>query len=300
MNAVAELAPAPWSYAEAFSRNRGLLSEADQARLRGATVAIAGCGGVGGGHALTLARQGVGRFRLADPDTFSVANLNRQAAATVSALGRNKAREVRRLILDINPEAEVELYERGIDEDNVDAFLEGAGVAIDGIDFFNPAARRLLMRRARAHGVWALIAGPLGFSTALVAFDPRGMSFDDYFDLRPGMTLEQQLIAFAVGLAPSATHVRYLDLSGVRVQDGVAPSAGLACVMCNAVVAMEAIAVLLDRRPPRAAPAYSQFDLYRGVYRRGRLWFGNRGPLQRLKRVLLERHLRKLGVVAKT
>ncbi len=153
------------------------------------------------------------------------------------------------------------------------------------------------MRKAREHRVWTLSCGPLGFSAALLAFDPEGMSFDDYCDITPGMTVEDQLIAIAVALAPRATHARYIDFSGVRVAEGIAPSAGLACTLCNAVVAMEAVSLILGRRRPRSAPAYTQIDLYRGVYRRGRLWFGNRGPLQRLKRVLLRRYLSKVGVL---
>src|SRR5262245_44903583 len=92
---------------EAFSRNIGLVSPGEQARLARASVAIPGVGGVGGWHALTLARQGVGRFRLADFDTFSIANINRQAGAFQSTLGRPKVEVLRSMILDINPSAEV-------------------------------------------------------------------------------------------------------------------------------------------------------------------------------------------------
>jgi tRNA A37 threonylcarbamoyladenosine dehydratase len=53
-----------FDYGEAFSRNIGLLSEPEQARVRGARVAVAGLGGVGGTHVLALARIGFGSFRL--------------------------------------------------------------------------------------------------------------------------------------------------------------------------------------------------------------------------------------------
>ncbi len=287
-----------WSYAEAFSRNRGLIAESEQARLRQACVAIAGVGGVGGGHALTLARQGVGRFRLADPDRFSVANFNRQAGATLSSLGVNKAAEVRRLILEINPEAEVTLFEEGVTEQNVDRFLEGVGVVLDGLDFFAIEARRTLYAAARVKGLWTLTAGPIGWSAASLSFDPRGMSFETYFGLTPKLSREEQIIAFAVALTPATTHLRYTDLSQVQIDKGIGPSAGLACVLCNAVISMDALAILLGRRPPRAAPRYAQLDLYRRIWKTGRLWFGNRGPLQLLKRALFRRHLVRLGVIA--
>ena len=51
----------------------------EQRTLRGKRVAIAGLGGVGGLHLLTLARLGIGRFRLAEFDRFDLANFNRSA-----------------------------------------------------------------------------------------------------------------------------------------------------------------------------------------------------------------------------
>ena len=56
----------------------------------------------------------------------------------------------------------------------------------------------------------------------------------------------------------------------------------------------EALTVLLGRRPPQAAPRYVQFDPYRMTYRRGRLLFGNRGPLQRIKRMILAKQFRHI------
>src|SRR5690349_17939081 len=79
-----------FSYDEAFSRNLGWFADYEQQALRGKTVAIAGMGGVGGVHLLTLARLGVANFRIADLDRFEVANFNRQVGATMSTLGRAK------------------------------------------------------------------------------------------------------------------------------------------------------------------------------------------------------------------
>lgn len=286
-----------FEYREAFRRNLGLVTEQEQARLRRATVAIGGCGGVGGWHALTLARQGVGRFKLADFDRFSLANMNRQAGARMSTLGQAKAAVIREMILDINPEAHVELFEEGIDSHNVDAFLKGSDVYLDGIDFFAIEARRLLFAGARKRGLWSLTAGPLGFSAAFVAFSPRGMSFDEYCDFRPGMSVTEQLIAFAVALAPKGTHLAYMDMSRVDLKTGAAPSSGLACQLCSSILAAETIALLLGRREPEAAPAFAQFDPYRRTYERGRLWLGNRGPVQRLKRLALRLRWGQVGVI---
>jgi hypothetical protein len=121
------------------------------------------------------------------------------------------------------------------------------------------------------------------------------MSFDAYFDLDDSMTRLDQLVAFATGLAPRATHRRYMDLTKVDGSRRHAPSAGLACQLCGGVVAAEVVKILLDRSPILPAPWYFQFDPYRLVFRKGRLRGGNRHPLQRLKRWLTRRFFLRRG-----
>ena len=89
--------------ANEFSRNIGLLSEQEQEQLLLARVAVVGAGGVGGLHILTLARLGVGKFNIADPDTFEAANVSRQFGASNSTYGRNKAEVLAEMVQDINP-----------------------------------------------------------------------------------------------------------------------------------------------------------------------------------------------------
>jgi molybdopterin/thiamine biosynthesis adenylyltransferase len=288
-------APAPskmaalWSYPEAFKRNRGLINDAEQEQLRNSRVAIAGMGGVGGAHLITLARMGVGKFTIADPDRFEVANFNRQYGATSANLGKNKAEAMADAVREINPEVDLKVMPVAIGEKNIDEFLDGANALVDGFDFFAIEARRLAFARAAQRGIWAATAGPIGFSTAWLLFDPRGMSFDDYFDLRDGMSHVEQVIAFAVGLVPAATHLRYTDLTTASIEDRTGPSAALACQLASGVMGAEICKVLMGRGPAHAAPRYSQFDAYLGKLKTGRLWFGNRGPIQRLKRMVMAR-----------
>ncbi len=74
-----------------FERNLGALSSDEQDKLQSATVAVIGCGGLGGYVIEELARIGVGKLLVSDPDHFSVSNLNRQLNACASTLDRNKA-----------------------------------------------------------------------------------------------------------------------------------------------------------------------------------------------------------------
>src|SRR5882724_5158965 len=101
-------------YDQAFARNLGILSEVDQKRLRESCVAIAGMGGVGGIHLVTLARMGIGKFHIADSDVFETANLNRQYGATTETFGRKKVDVMRGIAKAINPELDIRTFSEGI------------------------------------------------------------------------------------------------------------------------------------------------------------------------------------------
>lgn len=284
-----------WSYDQAFSRHHPLLSASEQDRLRGSRVAIAGLGGVGGIHLATLARTGIGSFHLADPDDFEVVNFNRQHGATAHTVGRNKAVVMAAEAKAINPEAHVLALPEPVDAGNLGRFLAGVDVVVDGLDFFALPARRLLYAEACRRGIHVVMAGPLGFGVSWLVFAPQGMSFDDYFDLHDAMTPLDQLVAFAVGLAPCGYHARYVNLADIRFNEGRLPSAGLACQLCSGVVATETLRILLERGGVRAAPHYGQFDPYLRKFHSGYLRGGNRHPWQRLKRWWLARQVRRLG-----
>ena len=279
-----------WNYDSAFSRNRGLIQPHEQQCLRHACVAIAGLGGVGGSHLVTLLRLGIGRFHLADPDQFELPNMNRQYGADMSSLGKSKVEVMAAVARRINPDVELTLFSGGLTAQNCDAFFQGADVAVDGIDFFAVKPRRLFFQQARERGLFALTSAPLGFSATMQIFSPTGMSFDEYLDVRDGMAQEDTLIAFLLGLAPKALHRPYIDLSFVKgsLQNG--PCSGLACQLCSGMVTAEIVNLLLKRSPPKAAPWYCQFDAYRRRFVQGRLRLGNRHPLQRLKRWYMKKH----------
>jgi len=273
-----------FDYAEAFSRNLGLLSESEQHQVRGARVAVAGLGGVGGNHVLALARLGFGSFSLADLDKFELANMNRQVGATIDTLGRPKVEVTAEMVRAINPSAELRLFENGISEENIGEFLEGATAVVDGIDFFNMKARRLLFRAARERGLYALTSAPIGFGATLHVFSPTGMSFDDYFDLRDGMNLAEQLIRFGLGLSPKLAHRKYFPPSTLDLENQRAPSLAPGCFLSAALVATEIVNLVIKLYPPKVAPHFFQFDPLVQTYKSGYLRGGNRNAIQRAKR----------------
>ena len=274
----------PFPYEIAFSRNLGWLTEWEQQALCGKRVAIAGMGAVGGNYALTLARLGVGAFHIADLDRFEYANFNRQIGATLDSIGKPKVDVIADMARRINPELEIRTFGEGLLATNIDAFLEGVDLYIDGLDFFVLDIRRQVFARCWELNIPAITAAPLGMGTAFLVFQPgNGMSFEEYFRLE-GLPPERQYVQFLLGLAPKALHFPYLvDRSRVDLAGHRGPSTVAAVQLCAGVTAAEALKLLLGRGQVRAAPHYHQFDAYRGKWVAGRLSFGSRHPLHRLK-----------------
>jgi molybdopterin/thiamine biosynthesis adenylyltransferase len=288
-------ADAAWCYDDAFVRNRGLITADEQRRLRNCRVAIAGMGGIGGIDAVTLARLGIGRFTIADPDVFEASNTNRQYGAVRSTMGRSKTDVISEVLRDINPEVDLRVFHEPIGHDNAAEFLQDADLFIDAIDFFNIDARRLLFRMAASTGMYAITAGPVGFSGIWIVFAPSGMSFDRYFDLSDQLSPLEKVIAFGVGVAPKATQRSYMDLAALDPASHAGPSSSLACHIAGGAASCEAIKILLGRGRVKCAPFYHQFDPFLGRLAIGRLYGGNRNPWQRIKRWWLARFFAAKG-----
>lgn len=280
-----------YDYFEAFSRNLGFISREEQTRLKQARVAIAGLGGTGGAQVHALSRMGIGGFHLADPDTFELVNFNRQSGAIMPNIGRLKTDVARETILAINPEADILTFDSGIEVGNIDAFLEGVDVVVDSLDFYCFEERFLLYGKARAKGLWVLTAPPLGFGFTLLMFDPKGMKFEDYFGFRPGMTERQRVIALIAGIAPKPFMLNYMDRSRPDLEGKRLPSVAAAPFMIAGVMATEVTRILTGKGKPMAAPTVYQFDAMMRRFRKKTYRWGMRGPVQRLKQVLLDRML---------
>ena len=93
-----------------FSRTEALLGEWAMEKLKKARVAVFGIGGVGGHVVEALVRSGVGAVDIVDSDKVCLSNLNRQIIATESSIGKYKVDVMQERILDINPEAVVNVH----------------------------------------------------------------------------------------------------------------------------------------------------------------------------------------------
>ena len=133
-----------------FSRTRLLLGQEAMESLNNKRVAVFGIGGVGGYVCEALVRSGVGSFDLIDNDTVCLTNLNRQIIATRNTIGRYKVEVMRDRMLEINPEANLEIHKCFFLPENADEFpFDEYDYVVDAVDTVT-AKIELILRAEKA------------------------------------------------------------------------------------------------------------------------------------------------------
>ena len=134
-----------------FTRTIQLIGEEGFAALQRTRVILFGVGGVGGWCAETLLRTGIGHLTLVDFDKVDTTNLNRQIVATAANIGQNKVQEMQKRLLQICPEADVQIIDRQYNSETADSFdLAHYDIVIDAIDMVD--CKALLLYRATQAG----------------------------------------------------------------------------------------------------------------------------------------------------
>ncbi len=161
-----------------FSRTQLLFGREAMNRLFQSRVAIFGIGGVGGHAAEALARSGVGRLDLIDKDVVAPTNINRQIVATTKTLGRQKVSVMKERILEINPDAQVNVFPVFFLPENANLFdFTQYDYVIDAIDSLDNKVS--LIRRACSSG--AVLFSSMG---AALKMDPAKISVAEFWKVR--------------------------------------------------------------------------------------------------------------------
>jgi molybdopterin/thiamine biosynthesis adenylyltransferase len=154
-----------------LDRNRHLITTAEQERLAGLRIAVAGLS-VGHVIAHTLAAEGLcGAIRVADFDTLELSNLNRVPATTLD-IGLNKAVITARRIAELDPYIRLEVMTSGVTSESLDDFLDGVDIVVEECDSLD--VKLLIREAARARRL-----------PVLMATSDRGLIDVERFDLDP-------------------------------------------------------------------------------------------------------------------
>ncbi|HZJ34584.1 MAG TPA: ThiF family adenylyltransferase [Candidatus Angelobacter sp.] len=260
-------------------RNMGFWNESTQQALLDTEVAIAGNGGTGNLFGMELARIGIQKFRIADPEVFDDVNSNRVMGARVDTIGRNKAEVLKEDILKINPDAEIITYTEGITPENIEEFLSNADIALNGTELTKPELGTMLARQARIRKIGrevmplpVLDIEYIGYAGQGTVFDPAShMTFERFMGIKGGESVPLDEIA-GQSVDPSRYLVYLPSYGDLKTLEAMRNGAPLPSNMIGAGVAaqigLSEVLKLVRRRvgergaDPTFAPAVRWYDAY--------------------------------------
>ncbi|HWU44001.1 MAG TPA: ThiF family adenylyltransferase, partial [Bdellovibrio sp.] len=189
-----------------------------------------------------------------------------------------------------NPNLEIKAFSEGVQEQNMDAFLNGVDIFVDGLDVYEIDIRRKVFMECHRRGIPVVTVGPVGMGGALLNFLPGQMSFDDYFGINSQQSLEEKFARFLVGLTPSFIHMKAMaDISSINPKERKAPSTPMGCYLAAGIMGSEVLKILLKRGKVYAAPYSLQFDAYSNVLKKKCFWGGAKNPLFQLRLWIFKR-----------
>ncbi len=155
---------------ERYARSIGTTTIDGQIKLLEARVAVIGAGGLGGTIIEFLARMGIGYLVIADGDTFSENNLNRQLLSSEKNVGNNKAKVAGNRVEEVNSAVTPIIFEEYFTEENAKNILKDCDVVVDGLD--NLSSRFLVWQTAKQMNIPFIHGAIGGFCGHVTTFFP--------------------------------------------------------------------------------------------------------------------------------
>jgi molybdopterin/thiamine biosynthesis adenylyltransferase len=271
-------------------RNRGLIAEDDQQRLRTANILIAGCGSVGGAAVEPLVRMGAESLTLAEPDGYDLHNINRQSVR-LQDIGRNKAEVFRENMQDINPYASVAVEPHGITSENVERVVQQAAVVLDAVDVTTrpPLRAKFLLHMAAKKYNKPVVAGyDVAGMQMLLVYDYRNPSIQvlngrvkerEIETIQPIEFLYKVIITWPVPPLPS--EIIPVMRSQIRGDTSGFPQVVYTCHLFG-VLATRGVLDILAGRPVRPKTMVDVNDILRPAGERARVFMARLAGLLQL------------------
>jgi len=252
-------------------RNYPLITREEQIKLENTRVAIAGVGGIGGWVADTLVRMGIGHINLSDLDNYEVHNLNRQAYSNMDVLGKPKVHIVAQELKKINNNLDIKIFDEGVNEMNINEFLDGVDIVIDAVEYFEFKVRRLIQNQSRKRGITTFLNVVAGFSVGLFIFSSESMEFDEYIGFKDSSKNEDEFVMPFERTIPVFPKymLNYCDMNlAKQIFSRQEPITNLCApvAMGALLAANEVIMNLLGRKNMILAPSCLILDLYENKF----------------------------------
>ncbi len=239
-----------------FSRSRGFVDAGEFQRLAESCVFIPGLGAIGQSLLQNLVRCGVGRFIIADFDTFSAENLASHVLCTSASIGLAKVRAARDFILAVNRSAQVQMYGAEWTEASALKHILGqCAVALAGIDA--PGPGMLLYRAAREAKVpivdFYIAPSPNVFVTRpgeptpeeRLGYPSLGLGWEQIDQPKIAQDCLLRLTAYVLGVIPETRFERIALHKFLNLQ--LVPAWAPLVSAAAALMSEQAIALILNR-----------------------------------------------------
>lgn len=216
----------------------GFGSEGQQ-RLLDSKVLIVGAGGLGSPCALYLAAAGVGTIGIADADTVSISNLQRQVIHFSNDTGKMKVNSAQEKMQRINPDIRVIAYPTYLTAENAAEILPAYDFIIDCTDAF--ASKYLISDACVLLGKPYCIAGIVGYAGQIMTHMPGTAC---YRCLYPAPPPEDQVETCSmVGVLGSAVGT----IGTLQATEAIKYLTGIGTLLTNAVITYDALSVQFQR-----------------------------------------------------
>ena len=153
-----------------------------QLKLRNATIAVVGAGGLGCAVLQYLVAAGVGKIRLIDDDVVDLSNLQRQVLYNSNDLNQKKVLVAKSRLEPLNPNVKIEAIDQRLDDQNIQSLLIDVSLVIDCSDNFNT---RYCINDYCYHSKLALVYGSIFQFSGQVAVFNADENLINYRDLFP-------------------------------------------------------------------------------------------------------------------
>ncbi|BDZ70330.1 HesA/MoeB/ThiF family protein [Methanobacterium petrolearium] len=231
------------TYWEMVDRQKGILDENQQIKVKKSQITVIGCGGIGGAVLEMLARMGFGKLRIIDKDIFEISNLNRQIMSNIESIGKPKTEVTKKELQLINPSIKIEAFNEELNNENVHKILEGSEIVIDALD--NLLTRIIVSRYAKKMNIpfiHGAIHGTMGQVTVITSDTP---SYEEVFKLpSQGEDLTEKI----------ASNI-------MKLNNEVPPVISPVPNIVGCLQAFEAVKIITGKGHPIMAPHVLMFDL---------------------------------------
>ena len=170
-----------FGYWDIATRQMSIVTKSQQTRFQDAKIGIVGCGGIGGGTILMLARMGLGNLTIVDKDEYDLSNLNRQAIASLETIGIAKTEATKERVRITNPYTKVNAFNEKLTQDNVDKVFGDRDIIIDALD--NLYTRIIVSRYARENDIPFIHGAIHGTKGQVSVFTKDTKSYEEMFSL---------------------------------------------------------------------------------------------------------------------